>query len=180
MQLRDGAVKGINLAKSLRQAKAALALRNDVSVGSVQTEKTDFSQLSVSVQLKDGVARSSDLDLKSPFLRIGGDGAVDIGKGSIDYTARATVVAVPIGQDGADLAALRGVTVPVHLSGPLDAIQWRISWSAIALATVQDRLKGLLERGVKPAAPGASSPTGSSSTNPRQGLTERLLKGLFK
>jgi AsmA protein len=180
MQLRDGAVKGINLAKSLRQARAALASRKDASTSSAQTEKTDFSELSVSFRLTDGVAHSTDLDVKSPFLRIGGAGAVDIGKGSIDYTARTTVVAVPVGQDGADLAALRGLTVPVHLSGALEAIQWRIEWSAIALAAMQNQLKGLLDRGLRPAGEGASSPTGPATTNPRKELADRLLKGLFK
>ncbi len=91
LNLRDGAIKGINLAKTLRQAKAALSLRQDAVEQAKQTEKTDFSELNASFQIADGVARNNDLDVKSPFLRLGGDGAVDIGKGRIDYTARATV-----------------------------------------------------------------------------------------
>ncbi len=180
VQLRDGAVKGINLARSLRQARSALTLKKDARFDSAQTEKTDFSELSVSFRLDDGVARSTDLDLKSPFLRIGGAGAIDLGKGHIDYTARATVVTVPAGQDGAELAALKGLTVPVHLSGPLDAIEWRIEWSTLAAAAAQNQLKALLERGLKPASPGASGASAPASANPRKELAERLLKGLFK
>jgi AsmA protein len=80
------------------------------------------------------VAHSDDLDVKSPLLRIGGAGRFDIGRGTIDYTARATVVAVPPGLDTGDLAALRGVTVPVRLTGPFEAIDWKIEWSSVAAA----------------------------------------------
>ena len=98
IKLRDGAIKGINLAKSLRQAKAAIGLQQDAVQKASETEKTDFSELSASFQIADGVARSKDLDVKSPFLRLGGEGAVDIGKGRIDYTARATVTSTAAGQ----------------------------------------------------------------------------------
>ncbi len=176
LNLRDGAIKGINLAKSLRQAKAALSLRADASEKARQTEKTDFSELSASFQIADGVARSNDLDMKSPFIRLGGDGAIDIGRGRIDYTARATVTSSAAGQGGAELAALKGLTVPVRLTGPFDAIDWKIQWSAVAAGALQnkleDKLKGKL--GLQPAQPGASAPA------PKQQLKDKLLKGLFK
>ncbi|WP_298832156.1 AsmA family protein [uncultured Piscinibacter sp.] len=176
LHLRDGAIKGLNLAKSLRQAKAALSLRADATERASQAEKTDFSELSASFQIADGVARSKDLDMKSPFLRLGGDGAVDIGKGRIDYTARATVTSAATGQGGAELATLRGLTVPVHLSGPFEAIDWRIQWSAVAAGVVQNKLEQKLKErlGAKPADSSASAPT------PQQELKEKLLRGLFK
>ena len=176
LNVRDGAIKGINLAKSLRQAKAALSLRADASEKARQTEKTDFSELSASFQIAEGVARSSDLDMKSPFIRLGGDGAIDIGKGRIDYTARATVTSNAAGQGGADLAALKGLTVPVRLTGPFEAIDWNIKWSAVAAGALQnkleDKLKGKL--GLTPPATGASAPPA------KQQLKDKLLKGLFK
>ncbi len=183
LNLRDGAIKGINLAKSMRQAKAALSMKDDASTKAVQTEKTDFSELSASFQIADGVARSNDLDLKSPYLRLGGDGAVDIGKGRIDYTARATVTGTAAGQGGAELAALKGVTVPVRLTGPFEAIDWKIQWSAVAAGAVQNKLEDKLREklGLKAPAGGASAAAGAASApTPKQQLKEKLLKGLFK
>jgi len=154
LQLRDGAIKGVNLAKSLRQAKATLGMKqSDEKQKASQSEKTDFTELTASFNITDGVARNTDLDAKSPFFRLGGDGALDIGKGQIDYTVRATVASTTKGQDGADLAALRGLTIPVHLSGPFEAMDWRIQWSAIAAqaiktevgAQVKDKLKEKLK-----------------------------------
>ena len=175
LQLRDGAVKGVNLAKSLRQAKAALSAKQDATQKASQTEKTDFSELSASFQIDGGVARSKDLDLKSPYLRLGGDGALDIAKGRIDYTARATVTDTSKGQDGAELAALKGLTVPVRLTGPFDAIGWQIQWSAVAAGTVRNQLEGKLKERLGLKAPAAAA----SAAAPQDKLKDKL-KGLFK
>ena len=178
LQLRDGAIKGVNLAKSLRQAKAALAMRSDAAQKASQAEKTDFSELSATFQIADGVARSSDLDVKSPFLRLGGDGAVDVGRGMIDYTARATVTSTSAGQDGAELAALKGLTVPVRLTGPFEAVDWKIQWSAVAAGVAKNQLEDKLKDklGLRQPAGAASAP----ATKPKDALKEKLLKGLFK
>ncbi|WP_418314746.1 AsmA family protein [Piscinibacter sakaiensis] len=141
VRLRDGAVKGINLAKSFRQAKAALTMQQDAVSKASREEKTDFSELNASAKISDGVARSDDLELKSPFLRLGGDGSFDIGRGRIDYTARTKVIGSPTGQDGAGLQALRGVTVPVLLSGPFEAIDWKIQWSQVAASVLKNKLE---------------------------------------
>ena len=181
LQLRDGAIKGINLAKSLRQAKAAIGLQQDAVQKASETEKTDFSEMSASFQIADGVARNKDLDVKSPFLRLGGEGAIDIGQSRIDYVARATVTGTSKGQDGADLAALKGLQVPVRLTGPFNALAWKIEWSSVVAGAVTQGLKNevrsrLEEKlGLKPADPGASAP----ATKPKDAL-KGVLKGLFK
>ena len=181
LQLRDGAIKGINLAKSLRQAKAAIGLQQDAVQKASETEKTDFSEMSASFQIANGVAHNQDLDVKSPFLRLGGEGTIDIGQSRIDYLARATVTGTAKGQDGADLAALKGLQVPVRLAGPFDALGWKIEWSSVVAGAVTQGLKNevrsrLEEKlGLKPAEPGASA----ASTKPKDAL-KGVLKGLFK
>lgn len=196
LQLRDGAIKGVNLAKSLRQAKAALAMKTgDERQQARQTEKTDFSELTATFVIAQGVARNNDLDMKSPFLRLGGDGALDIGRGQIDYTARATVTSTSKGQDGAELAALRGLTVPVHLTGPFEAMDWQIRWSAIAAqalktevgskveAQAKDKLREKL--GLGSAASGATGSASGGASAPRledaaKDKLKEKFKGLFK
>lgn len=182
LQLRNGAVKGFNIARAMRQAKAALSLKEDAVSKARATEKTDFSELSATARIAAGVATSDDLDVKSPYLRVGGAGRFDIGRSQIDYTARATVVGSGTGQDGAELAALKGVTVPVHLSGPFDAIDWKIQWSGVAAAAVQNKLKDkLAERlGLKPPeAPAAGAAAASTPQTSKEKLRDKL-KGLFK
>lgn len=166
IKLTNGAIKGVNIAGSIRDAKAKLgALKGDKTQAASQTEKTDFSELTASFNIKNGVAHNRDLSGKSPLLRLGGEGDIDIGNERLDYLVKATVVATVAGQGGKDLAELNGVTVPVKLSGPFTAPQYNIDFSGMAVGAakavvenkkeeikakvqeqVQDRLKGLFGR----------------------------------
>jgi len=146
LQLRDGAVKGINLAQRLREVKAALSLKRDAVEAAQRSEKTDFSELSASFQVHAGVAENRDLSLKSPFLRLGGEGRIDLPGSRLDYTARTTLAGTSKGQGGAELDALKGLTVPVRLAGPFDAPTWRIVWSEVAVGAAGDLVKDQLQR----------------------------------
>ena len=181
LRLHDGAVKGINLARALRQARAMLSARQGAVSRASVTEKTDFTELSASARIDGGVARSDDLDLKSPFLRVAGQGLVDIGRGRVDYTARATLADTAVGQTGEDLSALRGLTVPVRFSGPFDAVDWKLQWSGLASAAARSRLEDRLSRalglsrgGASAAGADASLPAASGPAAPAR--AEDLLK----
>ena len=145
LALRDGAIKGINVAQMLRNARALLSGgKTETQTGSA-AEKTDFSEMTASFAIKDGIARNDDLDLKSPLIRVGGAGQVDVPAGTLDYTVKASVVGTLKGQDGRDINELRGVTVPVKLSGPFEKISYSVDWSAAA----QDALKSRASEQVK-------------------------------
>jgi len=131
VQLKDGAYKGFNLAEALRKAKSAFGSKEE-KVAADQTQKTDFSEMSASFAIKNGVAHNEDLDIKAPLFRVGGKGDIDIGNSKLDYTTKATVVATSKGQGGADLEKLAGLTVPVHLHGPFDAIKYDVNYGAVA------------------------------------------------
>ena len=181
LHMRDGAVKGVNLARTLRQAKAALSMKADSVSQANAAEKTDFSELSASARIANGVAQSDDLDVKSPFLRIGGAGRFDIGRGTVDYTARAAVVETSKGQEGAELAALKGLTIPVQLSGPFDAITWKIQWSGVAAKALENQLKDKLSErlGLKPVPAPASAAPAPQPKSDKDKLRDEL-KRIFK
>jgi AsmA protein len=69
------------------------------------------------------------LSLKSPFVRLGGSGDINIGNSTLDYTAKATLVATATGQQGRDDAA--GITVPVKVYGSFDAVKYDIQYGAL-------------------------------------------------
>ena len=184
--LRDGAVKGINLAKSLRDAKAALSMQKDQNSQANAGEKTDFSEILASFDIAQGVARNNDLSGKSPFLRLAGSGEIDIGRSTINYTARAVVTDNAQGQGGAELAMLRGVEVPVKLTGPLQAMQYQIQWSAVTTSVAKEALKSKLgdELKKKLGLPGVAAPAGNPASGAKpESANDRLknqLKGLFR
>lgn len=165
LALKDGAVKGINLAQRLRELKAKFSGGQAAVQQAKQTDKTDFTELSASFRIANGVAHNEDLSAKSPFLRLAGSGDVDIGNDSVDYLAKASVVASAGGQGAKDLEYLKGVTVPVRVTGPYDKISYKIEFGDLARQAakakveektrdakqklqdrLQDKLKGLFGR----------------------------------
>jgi len=107
----DGAVNGINIGYQLRRAKAFLTGKDMPEQADVK--KTDFSSLSVSGQFNNGVMSSNDLDLRSPLLRITGDGQVNLPGEAVDYTTTIKVTASATGQGGEDLESIKGLALDV-------------------------------------------------------------------
>lgn len=126
LELRDGAVRGVNVGKMLRDAKAVLKSGQAGSATASTTEKTDFSELTASFRIAGGVARNDDLAMKSPLLRLGGAGDIDIGNSRIDYLAKVSIVDTAQGQAGKELAELRGITIPIRLRGPFDKLSYSL------------------------------------------------------
>jgi AsmA protein len=122
LSLKDGSVKGFNIAAALRKTKSPAA----------GEEKTDFTELTGSFKIVNGVAHNDDLSAKTPLLRLGGAGDINIGDSTLDYTAKATVVPTLEGQGGPELQALKGLTIPVRLSGPFTKVAWKIETGDLA------------------------------------------------
>jgi AsmA protein len=118
----------LNLARSLSQVRAGLTHEKNPAPGAKSDDKTEFTEMKLTAQIRDGVAESSDLDAKSPLLRVGGAGRLDIGTASLDYLAKATIVSGGAGREGRELASLKGKTIPVKLAGPLDALKYDIEY----------------------------------------------------
>jgi len=170
LALHDGAIRGINIAQKLREVKSALSGAAQTGVAD-QAQKTDFSELTATFAIKNGVATNSDLLAKSPLLKVNGAGIIDIGAGALDYTVQASVVETAADQGGGGLADLRGVTVPVHLSGPFAALSYQLDWNSVARQAITtkagEQLKNLLSNKLK---------KGAQPSNPNLG---DALKGLL-
>ncbi len=141
LNLTDGAVKGIDIAGTLRGAKDKLnALKSHSTVAGDKSKQTDFSEMVASFNIKNGVAHNDDLNMKAPLFRITGSGDVNIANETINYLAKPTVVATLKGQGGADLAAMNGLTVPVKLSGTFAKPSYAIDFAGLATALAQKKL----------------------------------------
>lgn len=141
LSLKDGAIKGINLAQSLRDVKAKLGAKQDATQQAKAGDKTDFSELTASLKIANGVAHNEDLAMKSPFLRLAGAGDIDIGGGQMNYLAKASVVASAAGQGGQGLDQLKGLTVPVRVTGPFESLSYKLELGSL----VTDAAKAKVE-----------------------------------
>ncbi len=147
VQLRDGAIKGINLGEILRKARATLggsqAAAQGESAGSGQ--KTDFSELNASFTIKNGVAHNEDLDVKAPLFRLGGAGDINIPESSLNYVAKASIVATSQGQGGKERDRLAGLTVPVRLSGSFDDLKYDVDFRGMAGQAAKSEIGGKIK-----------------------------------
>jgi len=177
LALKDGAIKGVDIAGTIRQARAMLGSRTALEQQAKGTQKTDFSELTASFVIKQGVAHNQDLQAKSPLLRLAGAGDIDIGEGAMHYLAKASIVATSTGQGGKDLAQVAGVTVPVLVSGPLDNLKYTVDVAALATGVATDLLQRELERRLGGGKAGqAQTQPGGSEGGPS---VEDALRGLF-
>ncbi len=143
LTLRDGALKGINLEETIRKARALARSKptdeHKAEQKAERSERTDLTELRASFLIKNGVAHNDDLSAKSPLLRLAGSGDVDIGAGTIDYLAKVSIVGSSGGQGGKEAGDLRGVTVPVKITGTLDAPRFRADLGAAARDVARER-----------------------------------------
>ncbi|RLJ17926.1 AsmA family protein [bacterium endosymbiont of Escarpia laminata] len=136
---RNGAVKGINLAKMLRDAKAKLTGKAPSATN--EPEQTDFSEMSASATIRNGVLDNRDLLAKSPFLRVEGTGKVNLVAESLDYTVKPVIVGTGKGQGGEGLEELKGVPIPVHIQGAWADPQWNIDLGKVLAESQKAKLK---------------------------------------
>jgi AsmA protein len=124
----DGAVKGINLAQLIRTAQAALS-GQAVSGGAMP--QTDFSELKGTLRIVNGLIENQDLSAKSPLLRIAGQGTADLVSETLDYRLKTTLVGSLEGQGGKELAELKGIPIPISVTGSFDDPQYSLDLRAV-------------------------------------------------
>ncbi len=111
-EFTDGAIRGINIAKSVRSLSTGILAGWQESAA----EKTDFAALGASFKIAKGQAQTADLHLQGPLVRMAGAGVVDLPAQALKFRVDPQVVASLEGQGAkADLA---GLGVPVIIAGP--------------------------------------------------------------
>ena len=83
-EFSDGAIRGINVAKMVRNLGSATLS----GWQSGDAEKTDFASLGASFKIAQGKAQTSDLHLSGPLVRMAGTGTVDLPAQTINLARR--------------------------------------------------------------------------------------------
>lgn len=131
---KNGAYRGLNLGHILRQASAVL---DGQSLKSVPDEQeTDFSELTGTLNIQDGVIKNDDLAAKSPAIRVAGEGQASLVNEQVDYTVKASVAKTTEGQGGEGLDAVGGYTVPVRCKGTFSEPGCKPDFEGLAKAKI--------------------------------------------
>jgi AsmA protein len=147
----DGALEGADLWYEIRRARAVL--KQQAIPARSGPERTPFSALSGTGTMQDGILTNNDLDVSMQYLKVTGQGIVDIPKSALDYKLVATVLKIP--REGADTSAeqdLVDAQIPVKVTGALTDPKVRPDIEAYLKGQVKEKLdkeKTKLEEKVK-------------------------------
>jgi AsmA protein len=150
LNFTNGVIKGLNLADMLKNVESAFGAGG----GGGQTQ---FSKLSGTYTITNGILKNTDLDLQSPVLRVAGAGTADLPRRTLDY--RVTP------QQGSSVAGVSLAGIAVVISGPWDNLSYRPDLGAAAAQGAKELLKNAIP-GAGGSKPGA--------------IPGNLLNGLFK
>ncbi|MEO5341731.1 MAG: AsmA family protein [Gammaproteobacteria bacterium SHHR-1] len=145
VSFRDGAIKGFNLAQTLREAKARIAelQGKEPPPEPSKVQETDFSALDASARIQGSLIHNTSMQMKSPFLRFEGQGQLDSAKSWLDYRLTAVVVESSKGQGGKDFKELTNIPIPMSYQGPLEQMgdwrQWKVHLDQVIKAKVKQR-----------------------------------------
>jgi len=185
LNMADGAYKGADIGAMIRNVTGAF------TGGARDAQKTDFSELSGTCAIANGILRNSDLQMKAPLFRVEGAGTADLPKRTVDYKVTPKAVATTQGQGGrTDLA---GIMVPIIVQGPWDNVSYRPDLAGMikmdpstALEAVKGAVPGIIpglggsgQSGGQSGgqAPAAGQQPAGSSTPSLPGLLRGLVPG---
>lgn len=139
VRMEDGALLGVNVAELIREAYASY---KGLPYEKPETPpKTDFSELSATMQIRQGVINNQDFLMKSPLLRVTGKGNVNLPEESVYYEIQPTIVGTLKGQNGESMEELKGVPIPVYFKGPLAEPKIRLDLKKLITESKKEELK---------------------------------------
>jgi len=156
LELIDGAYEGTDVWYELRKARAAL--RQEEAPAPTLPARTQFSEVSASGPVVNGIFANDNLLVELPFMQLTGKGRVNFVDATVDYRMSARVLDKPelIG-DGVTADELKDFTktvIPMRVTGPLTAPNIEPDVQKLLQDRVrkeiedklQDKLKDLLKR----------------------------------
>lgn len=129
----NGAFEGTDLWYEIKRARALID-RKPVPDRAAGSPRTTFTSMKGTGVIQNGVLANNDLDMSMQYLKVGGQGSVDIPKSTLDY--KLNVVVLRMNDDPA-AAELVDAQIPVKITGTL------------ASPTVRPDVEGMVKARVK-------------------------------
>ena len=159
LRLKNGSLRGIDATAALKDWRSAIQARQATRRPSRPAETTPLGELTASFQISDGVARSNDLMNQGSPIGLTGGGEFKLTTGHLDALTRVSLLTLPPGADGALLAGLRGVAVPVRVKATPAGAEWLLEPGAAMPAVVRPATPPPAPRPVaKPVRPPRPAP----------------------
>jgi AsmA protein len=113
----DGALEGADLWYEIRRARALL--RQQALPERSGPARTPFTAMTASGAMTNGVLATNDLNVAMQYLKVNGQGSVNVPASTLDYRLIATVLKIPSQGAEADAQDLVDAQIPVRVTGAL-------------------------------------------------------------
>lgn len=138
--MADGVIPGLDVVGRIRKAYATF---KRVPLPASTVDDTQFSALTATATLTNGVLDNQDLLIQSPVLLMNGAGQVDFVQQRVDYQLKADVATALQGVVG-DAQKFQGMTLPLHLRSSFDSIKkfdvGTVDFSQLATNALRERV----------------------------------------
>jgi AsmA protein len=192
IELIDGAWEGTDVWHQLRTARAMF--RQEPAPEPDLPARTEFTSVSATGTVTDGIFENNDLLIKLPFLQLTGNGIVDLPAAQVNYSVEARVFDRPelmAGVSDAELADFAKTVVPVKITGPLASPSVRPDIEAVFRQQVEgaieekteelkNRLFEQLLGGEEKEQAGEIQPKDQIEEAEEEDLEEQLIEKLLK
>ncbi|MBL8549340.1 MAG: AsmA family protein [Hyphomonadaceae bacterium] len=133
----DGQWKGVNLAQIARTIQSTIS-----GTARGAAAATDFAELSSTFRVANGAAVTQDLKLLNPYVRLDGQGIIDIGQQTIDMRIAPRAVNTMEGQGGQ--ANIAGLGVPFRIAGPWTRVQFSLALGDVVQNQLRQQMNNVL------------------------------------
>lgn len=142
-RFNDGAIKGVDLRTLALQAKQIYnqARGREMSAANSEKDEFRFTEMQGSLQFNERSATNQDLRIKSPLLRVLGAGNADLERQTLNYRIEMYIVESARGQGGEDFSQLRGLPIPVKVTGPIARPEYHLDVERLLQLVLQKRLQ---------------------------------------
>ncbi len=166
----DGAVHGINVAQLIRKNYAKIKGKSIDDKEGVQ--KTDFSAVTATLKLAQGIISTNNLSMQSPLLRVHGEGSANTLNQTLDFLIDTSIVGTLEGQGGKDIDDLKDLTIPINISGPWTKLKYKLVFDDV----LKQKANKEIDRGLKKLDEKLGDKIKDEKT---KDAVNNLLKGLF-
>ena len=146
MRISDGAIRGVDIQGSLLKVNDVLAAAGESKAVDRPDAETRFADLSGSFDVVNGVFETTDLAMKAPVFRVAGEGVFSIVTNEADMSMAVSVVETLEGQGGKELQDLKGLSIPLLISGPFENLSYRLDLVALAKKSARKELEDALKK----------------------------------
>lgn len=138
ISLLDGTIYGFNIKQTISKGQGLLS-KNPLMSTEPEIKQTDFSHLTASFNIQDGIVRNDDFSLLGGEIAATGHGSIDLNQKTMMYTF--TMQYAP-----ANIAGQPPFVIPIIVSGSLNSPNIKPDFSGVIKRIVTNALEKKIEK----------------------------------